>query len=250
MANSSPLATIGTRWKQIIVFKTLTSPASKLILVPGAAGEPARLLRAAPLFLASTALLALAALALAADMPVARALARLDVPYELRHLVRLGEAFGWGGTVALLMLSAAILDRRGWRVVPRLAVLSFGSGLLADGIKLMVGRQRPFMTSLDVPVAETFLGWRLNLTSDDGVQSFPSAHAATAAGLAIGLMVLYPRGRWLFAALAALAAFQRLEVEAHFLSDVLAGASVGCLVGALCQLDFGLGRWFCKLEQR
>jgi membrane-associated phospholipid phosphatase len=250
LAILSKLGTIRDRLERITVFKTSPSFASTFALARREREQQAATLRAAPLFLTSALLLALAALALAADMPLARFLADLDVPYEMRHVVRLGEAFGWGGSVALLIVAAVVLDRRGWRVIPRLAVVSFGSGLLADVIKLCVGRQRPFMTDLDTPVSQTFLGCRLNLTSDDGVQSFPSAHAATAAGLAIALAVLYPRGRWLFAALAMLAAFQRLEVEAHYLSDVLAGASLGCLVGALCQLDCGLGRWFCKLERR
>ena len=57
---------------------------------------------------------------------------------------------------------------------------------------------------------------------------FPSAHAATAVGLAIALGVLYPRGRWLFIAFAFLAGLQRIEAQAHFASDVLAGAAVAC----------------------
>ena len=253
MEISSRLATIGVRWNSINVFKTLPSPASKLALSARECVEPARSARATPLFLASAMLLALAAAALAADMPLARALAAANIPYDLRHLVRLGEVFGWGGAVGLIIVTTAVLDDRGWRVIPRLVVSAYGSGLFADGIKLLVGRQRPVITDLDIPVAQTFLGWRpvlANLANDEGVQSFPSGHAATATGLAVALAILYPRGRWLFAALAVLAAFQRLEVEAHYLSDVLAGASVGCLVGALCQLDVGLGRWFCKLERR
>ena len=42
---------------------------------------------------------------------------------------------------------------------------------------------------------------------------------------------------WLFAAFAALACFQRMEAQAHFASDVLAGAAIGCLVGGACQLS-------------
>jgi undecaprenyl-diphosphatase len=64
------------------------------------------------------------------------------------------------------------------------------------------------------------------------LQSFPSAHAATAVGLAIGLSALHPRGRWLFAAFALLAVVQRIEAQAHFSSDVLAGAAVGCAAAA------------------
>jgi membrane-associated phospholipid phosphatase len=67
------------------------------------------------------------------------------------------------------------------------------------------------------------------------LQSLPSAHAATAVGLALALAALYPRGRWLFASFAVLAGLQRIEAQAHFASDVLAGAAVGCMVGAAWQ---------------
>lgn len=223
---------------------------------------PAPCERSAPrgavrMFLASVFLLALAGGALTVDLPLARLLDTADIPYDLRHFLRLGEAFGWGGTAALIMLAAATLDSRGWRLVPRLAVVAFGAGMLANGIKLLVARARPLALDLHEPVSQTFLGWRpalfdVSLTAlhDEGVQSFPSAHSATAAGLAIALAVICPRGRWLFAALAAMTAMQRLEVGAHFLSDVLAGAAIGCLVGGLCQLNFGLGKLFVHLERK
>jgi membrane-associated phospholipid phosphatase len=64
-------------------------------------------------------------------------------------------------------------------------------------------------------------------------QSFPSAHTATAMGLAIALMVVYPRARWLFCLAPVLVAYQRMDSGAHFLSDVLCGAAVGCIVAAI-----------------
>jgi membrane-associated phospholipid phosphatase len=235
------------------MFKAYAATASMLDLPAPAHRAPSA--GAARLFLATAVLLALAAAALLVDLPLARAIDALDIPYDFRHLVRLGEGFGWGGSVALIILAAALLDRRGWRVIPRPAVVAFGSGLLADGIKLLIARRRPVVLDLSGNVPETFLGWRPGLSAaelarigDDGSHSFPSGHAATAAGLAVALAVLYPRGRWLFAALAVLAAFQRIEVQAHFASDVLAGAALGCLIGGLCQLDFGLGRVFRRLE--
>ncbi|MFM7292258.1 MAG: phosphatase PAP2 family protein, partial [Planctomycetia bacterium] len=50
-------------------------------------------------------------------------------------------------------------------------------------------------------------------------------------GLAAALTWKYPRGTWLFVALAAAAAAQRVASSAHYPSDVLFGAAVG-LVGA------------------
>jgi undecaprenyl-diphosphatase len=240
------------------MLKTSSAPASTLRLLTVALRAPVERpanARPARLFFIAGVLAVLAAVALLIDLPLARALDSLDIPYDFRHLVRLGEAFGWGGSVALIILAAALLDSRGWRVIPRLAVVALGSGLLADGIKLLIARRRPVVIDLTADVPATFLGWRPGLAAaelarigDDGSHSFPSGHAATAAGLAVALAVIYPRGRWLFLALAALAAFQRIEVQAHFASDVLAGAALGCLVGGLCQLDFGLGRLFQRLE--
>jgi membrane-associated phospholipid phosphatase len=188
-------------------------------------------------------LLVLAGLALLVDLPIAQFVAAHELPGEFRRLVRLSEAFAWGGTVALIIAAACILDPRGWRIAPRLALSAFGAGLLANVVKLLIGRLRPAAANLEAPVLDTFAtllpsvrAESLGLTNGHALQSFPSGHAATAAGLAVALSVLYPRGRWLFAALAVLACLQRIEGQAHFLSDVLTGAALGCLVGAVCAI--------------
>lgn len=204
-------------------------------------------------------LLALAAgLALSVDMPVARRIERGDLPGDLTRLVRLSEAFAFGGTVAIILLVAATLDPRGWRVLPRLAASAFGAGLAADLVKLLVARMRPAEANLAGAVRETFLTWlplwhgdsieRMQLEYGHGLQSFPSGHTATAVGLAVALATLYPRGGWLFALLATLAGFQRIQSQSHFTSDVLAGAAIGCLVGAVCHELRLAGGWFAKVE--
>ena len=68
--------------------------------------------------------------------------------------------------------------------------------------------------------------------------------------MAIVLTCLYPRGRVLFPALAVLAGMQRLLDEAHFASDVLWGAAVGCAFAPLCVYGSGLTRCFDRLEER
>jgi membrane-associated phospholipid phosphatase len=197
------------------------------------------------LAIAAIAFALLAAAVLSVDLQVAAFLRAHPLPSELARLVRLSEVFAWGGTVALLILIAAVLDTRGWRILPPLAIGAFGAGLIADGFKLVVARLRPGAADSS-GAAETFLAWLPLLQLDAlghpygrALQSFPSGHAATAVGLAIALAALYPRGRWLFVTLAALACFQRMEAQAHFASDVLSGAAIGCLVGAACQ-------WRCR----
>jgi len=183
----------------------------------------------------------LAAAVLSADLSIAAYVRSHPLPGDLARLVRLSETFAWGGTALIIMLMAAVIDARGWRILPPLAIGAFGAGLLADGLKLIVARLRPGAADSS-GATETFLAWLPLLKLDHlghpygyALQSFPSAHAATAVGLAIALAALYPRGRWLFASLALLACFQRIESQAHFASDVLAGTAIGCAVGAACR---------------
>src|SRR6478735_10683632 len=73
--------------------------------------------RTASLLLASAGGLACAAvLALSIDRPVALWFKEHRLPGEVAHLVRLAEVFGWGGGVALIILTVATLDTRGWRI--------------------------------------------------------------------------------------------------------------------------------------
>lgn len=228
------------------------NPASELPLPRAAGGWTA------PQLLAMAALLlVLSAAALTIDMPTARLAAANHLPGDARRLINLAEVFGWGGTVALLVLTAATLDPRGWRVVPRLALGAYGAGLVADGCKLLIARQRPSAADLSGGVLQTFVEWLPIVHHDPALgpyfyrlQSFPSGHSATAAGLAVALAALYPRGRWLFAALAALACLQRVNALAHFPSDAFAGAAIGCLIGALGTGNRRLSRWLLTLEQQ
>jgi undecaprenyl-diphosphatase len=64
--------------------------------------------------------------------------------------------------------------------------------------------------------------------------SFPSGHAITAFGIAVALGWFYPE---LFACLlfvAASIAVSRIILGMHFLSDVIAGSFLGCLLGYSC----------------
>lgn len=193
------------------------------------------------LFTLALVFAALSAAALAMDAPVMHWAKDHELRGDLGRLVRLAEVFGWGGTVTLIVLTAAMLDSRRWRIAVPLAVSSLGAGLLADGLKLMVGRLRPSAATDITSIWDSFVGFLPTLNSElagmkhYAFQSFPSAHAATAAGLAAGLAIFYPRGRWLFALFALLAMTQRVNAQAHWCSDVLAGAALGLLVTALVQ---------------
>ena len=221
-----------SRWLPYPRFAASTAqPAESAQAASPGGGWPARRLA-----LAGLLLLACAAAAVLADLPLARAVKEHRLPGEFQRLVRLAETFAWGGTVGLIILTAALLDCRGGRVALPLALCAYGAGLLADSLKWVAARQRPSVADLSAGAGQTFAAWfPLAAGLDDygyRLQSFPSGHAATAAGLAAALAVLYPRGRWLFVLFAALACWQRIDARAHFASDVLTGAAIGCLVAA------------------
>lgn len=189
----------------------------------------------------------LAVPALAVDVRLAAWFSEHGLPGELAKLVSLAEVFGHGLGVACIVLTVSVLDRAGCRRVLSLLACAFGGGLLSNVIKIILARHRP-RTMQFQSVWETFAGWCPWATQgwqgiqNSDIQSFPSSHVATAAGLAAGLSWLYPQGRWLFVCFAALVAVQRWQCGAHFASDALAGAALGCWVAGFCLAPRGLGR--------
>lgn len=187
-------------------------------------------------------LLALATLAI--EVPFARLVLEGGLPGDLYRLVNFAEVFAHGLGVAMICLVIFVLDPLNRRSLFRIAFCAYGAGLLANVLKLVVARQRPHAffqgtESATRGVWDTFLGvlpHASNQFADAGshtIQSFPSAHTATAVAFAFALAWRYPRGKWLFAALAILAAFQRIAVGAHYLSDTLVGAAVGAAFVAI-----------------
>lgn len=63
--------------------------------------------------------------------------------------------------------------------------------------------------------------------------SFPSGHSITAFGVAISIGLFYPQLLGLLLTAAVLIAASRIILGMHFLSDVLAGAAIGMILGSL-----------------
>ena len=198
----------------------------------------------------AVALACLGVLALAVDLDVARWCKAGHIPKEIMRFLNFSEVFGHGIGVATILLAAAVLDPTlmGRRAVPRfgslpfsrdlgwMVVTAFAGGIAANVIKAtLVDRVRP--RAADLAAAASSLATfgdslAANIASHSDINSFPSGHAATAAGLAAALAWKYPRGTWFFVAMAAAAAAQRVASLAHYPSDVFMGATVGLLSAA------------------
>ncbi|QDT37144.1 phosphatase PAP2 family protein [Stratiformator vulcanicus] len=157
----------------------------------------------------------------------------------LRTILNNIEPFGHGvGVVAIALVVFALeaLPTK-QRLFKAWAVLSTaaGAGISADILKLFVGRIRPRNYDFaNLSTSSTFVDWLPGIASGGAPHSFPSAHSATAAGLAVILTYYYPKGRGLFALFTVLVVGHRINSGAHFPSDVLVGLSVGLLFGTLC----------------
>jgi undecaprenyl-diphosphatase len=101
-------------------------------------------------------------------------------------------------------------------------------------IKRLIGRARPFVGADPDP----FLYWPMVWRAD--YASMPSGHATSALAAAIAVGLLWPRLRSLMLIYALVIAVSRVVLDAHYLSDVIAGAFVGS-VGALIVRD-----WFAR----
>jgi len=203
-------------------------------------------------------LLLAAAAALWIDVPTAMALRRWNdgevhaAVHAYLGYLDMFEPFGHGLGLALVLVAFHQLDRgRRW-AIPRVLLCALAAGGAADLLKMLVLRIRPYDLSATFagPVWATFGRWLPGFGGNSGTQSFPSAHTATAAGLAAALIWLYPNGRVLFTLLVALVGCQRIVAKAHYPSDVLIGAAAGCLV-AMFLLKVGwLPVWFDRCEER
>jgi membrane-associated phospholipid phosphatase len=179
------------------------------------------------------ALCMLGAAALRIDLPVARFARDGRVPGQVKELLENLEPFGHGAGVAVIALVVCCLEtRRRWKNTGGVLLAAFGSGLAANALKLLIRRDRPWELADGVSHAlETFGGYSASWGGTGGGQSFPSAHSATAMGLAMALAAYYPRGRFVYGALAIATATARALAPSHFVSDTLVGLALGMAIG-------------------
>jgi membrane-associated phospholipid phosphatase len=147
-----------------------------------------------------------------------------------------GAWYLWPGAVAILVCGFVSRGREVPEAYRKLcgylgvrALFIFGavalSGIVVDLLKPIVGRARPkLLLSEGIYGFEPFIGFK------SAWNSMPSGHSATAFAVAFCLIKLYPRATPLWAFFAFLLAGSRIMVDAHYLSDVLAGALLGWLI--------------------
>ncbi|WP_197453404.1 phosphatase PAP2 family protein [Caulifigura coniformis] len=166
------------------------------------------------------------------DVPLASVMKGGSLPDGIDKFLEAGEHFGtfYGHILAFLLIAA--LDPAHRRGIVRLAAAAWSAGLTANVVKLCIARTRPkYFDFSSLTAGHGFLGFAPGLSGGSRIQSFPSAHTATAVGFAIALSHLYPRGRTVFLLFAGIVGLQRIATSSHFASDVLAGAFVGWIVG-------------------
>jgi membrane-associated phospholipid phosphatase len=186
----------------------------------------------------------LAILAIHFDAPLVALADGTHLRGDARRMIDLAEAFSFGPAAVVIALGVVLADTRSRWFTARLFAYPIVAGITANLAKLLLPRLRPRgLQDLETLQQTAATGWDtfaimhsgadLSLLGDGSAsmwQAFPSGHTATAIGLAIGLSRLYPQARWYFFALAAFAGLQRIVANAHYPSDVLAGASAAMLV--------------------
>ncbi len=193
-------------------------------------------------------LLVAAVAALPLDFAVGHWAVNGGCPGFFRELLEAAEPFGNGNGVLYIVLAVFALDWVRRRTTLRILATALGAGLAANIGKMMVERTRPCAFAFDGTIWDSFVGYLPLASAGSGGQSFPSAHTATAVGLAAALAWQYPRARAFFFAMAALVAVQRFTGGAHFISDTFCGAAVGCIVASFTLRHGRLAAWFDRYE--
>ncbi len=135
-----------------------------------------------------------------------------------------------GNGFVILAVSLAVAAWGQWKGLHKATRIAFLclytyviGGVASQGLKHLLGRPRP---------AQTYqFGESWGPSTERAFDAFPSGHATTAFGLAVLLSFCFPRFRILFLSLALFMAMMRVLQRSHWLTDVIAGALLGSMVG-------------------
>lgn len=187
------------------------------------------------------------------DTPVSAYLESSDLPRDFVSALELSLVFSHGTGVFLVLMAILMLAPRLRWQVPRLAALALGGGALATITKMFVLRPRP--SQLDLEYADHGSAWLWAIdwdlseiaTFDTSIRAFPSGNVVTATALTIGLWIMLPRGRALFATIWAGVLLQRLNTGTHFVSDLCGGVAIGLMWSFVCYHPKLMGTLFDRM---
>jgi membrane-associated phospholipid phosphatase len=159
------------------------------------------------------------------DRAAYRAVAEVSTPLLDSPLRRVADFANfskpWFVVAGVLALFGGPRGRKA--AVTGAAAIGVTSFVVNQPMKLARERRRPDRRQLGVPESR----W----VKMPSTTSFPSGHAASAAAFAVSVGDVVPGLRLPLRAAAAVVAFSRVYTGVHYPGDVLAGATVGTLVG-------------------
>ncbi len=161
-----------------------------------------------------------------------------DVRVTLETIERYGDVILTLGVAWVIWL----LDRQ-----KRARLLDLATAWLATGgvcllLKVIIHRPRPV---IDTPWVIT--GWGLAAAHGSSYYAMPSSHTAIATALSVVLARLYPRLMPLAVTMPILVGAIRIILQAHYPSDVAAGALVGYSISQLV-MTYRVGSWWLGSE--
>jgi membrane-associated phospholipid phosphatase len=168
---------------------------------------------------------------------------------DVRRTLETVQQFGDAATVALSCVLIVLLDPAHRRRVVTVVITALAVAACAYVLKMAIGRPRPVLGDANFlcgplgtyPLKDALSqsGWELRspwqfwLKGTSDLWSFPSSHTSGATGLGLALWWLYPRIKPLVIVLIVVVGAARVILNAHYLSDVLAGAAVGLIIAPL-----------------
>jgi len=167
------------------------------------------------------------------DTLIAQSVAKFQLPGDINKAVQLAEVFAHGSGVIAIFATLWWIDRDRRRLIQFAMGMTLLSSVIANVLKYPFSRYRP-NSGTAISGVDSWLAIFDGSFWDSTHRSFPSGHSATAVALAIGLSIVYPRGKYFFATFALMACLQRIVSQAHYPSDVLAGAAIATLCCWIC----------------
>ena len=186
-----------------------------------------RLKSASVVFLSGlTILIALLSLA-QIDFQMVLFMRSLRIPV-LEQIGNVGNWLGHGETLIILcvvlFLIGYVWKNEAWRLAGIDGVVAHAvAGIAVQIPKHLIGRPRPRWSHQEA--------FEFGPSFQSGLDAFPSGHAAASFAVAAVLTRYFPRGTWLWYGMAVFVAMSRVIRGSHFLTDALAGATLGFLIG-------------------